>query len=208
MDQNKYSQISAQAIQNVQHLILDQSEWNILKQGNYLKIFCQKYKNTEAYSFKITGEISADFMLAQKFYFENNEDMAKNRDNCIGIDLIEAVDKDNVVCLIKMSFSTNNMTQREFLVVRNRSFLSNNEILIVNGILNEHSKAPINNNSQREQMAINAQIIKKISLDSCNLEIYFLRDFSKAVPMEQLPLIAEAFLQIFEKDVEKILSQK
>ncbi|KAL4502239.1 hypothetical protein ABPG72_000474 [Tetrahymena utriculariae] len=205
MDQNKYSQISAQAILNVQELRLAQSEWKLLKQGNYLKIFCQQYKNTDAYTFKITGEIPADFMVAQKFYFENNEGMAKNRENCDGIDLIEDVDKDNSVCLIKMS-SPNTTTLREFLIVRNRSSLSNNEVLIVNSQLDNHAQAPLSDNSTREYMAINAQIINKVSSNSSSLEIYFLRDFSKAVPVDQLPQIGEAFQKFFEKDVEKILS--
>ncbi|KAL4467783.1 hypothetical protein ABPG74_013118 [Tetrahymena malaccensis] len=207
MDQNKYSQISAQSILNVQELRSSSSEWKLLISGNYLKIFCQQYKNTDAYTFKITGEIPIDFMVAQKFYFEDNEGMAKNRENCEGIDLIEFIDKDNLIGLIKMN-TLNSMTMREFLILRNRSFLSNNEVLIVNSSIEDHSKAPLNQNSKREEMAINAQIIKQVNSNITNLEIYFLKDFSKAVPINMLQQIGEMFLQIFEKDVEKILSQK
>ncbi|KAL4502238.1 hypothetical protein ABPG72_000473 [Tetrahymena utriculariae] len=146
-------------------------------------------------------------MIAQKFYFENNEGMAKNRENSDGIDLIEDIDKENLVCLIKMS-SPSIITQSEFLIVRNRSFLSNKEVLIVNSKIENHTKAPLSDNSKREHMEINAQIIEEVNSNSSSLEIYFLRDFSKAVPVDQLPEIGEAFLKFFEKDVEKTLYQQ
>ncbi|KAL4467784.1 hypothetical protein ABPG74_013119 [Tetrahymena malaccensis] len=133
--------------------------------------------------------------------------MVKNHESCERIDLIQVMDEVNLIGLIKMN-ALNSMTMRELLIARNRNFLSNNQVLIVNSSIEDHSKAPLNKISKREEMAINAQIIKQINSNYSDLKIYFLRDLSKALPINLLQQICETLLQIFEKGLEKIVSSK
>ncbi|EAR86732.1 mammalian STARD1-STARD15-like lipid-binding START domain protein, putative (macronuclear) [Tetrahymena thermophila SB210] len=204
--QESYTEIINQTIQTSQKIIGDKNDWDLLKKGAFLSIFAKKYDDTQAYIFKIQGEIPSNIDQITKFYFENNQDMAKNRQSCIGVEVLENLDQNTQISVIKaISVSTNKPV--EFLTIRNRVFNSN-QILIVNSKLDNHPKLQKNDQVLRSEMAVNFQLLKQKNQDNTYLEMYCLRDPKVKVEEEHLPKIAEILLKIYEKDVQVILQNK
>ncbi|KAL4467782.1 hypothetical protein ABPG74_013117 [Tetrahymena malaccensis] len=170
--EKSYAEIINQSIQTSQQIVDDKNIWGLLKKREFLSIFAKKYDNTQAQIFQVEGEIPSKIDQASKFYFENNEDMTKNRQSCTLIEILENVDYNTLITVINASsVSTNQPVQ--FLTIRNRSFNSN-QVLVVNSQLDNHPKLLKNDNVLRSEMAVNFQIIKQSNQNKTYLEMYCL----------------------------------
>ncbi|KAL4431689.1 hypothetical protein ABPG74_017318 [Tetrahymena malaccensis] len=208
MINNQYTQSVNNAIQQAIEIKALKDEWSLIKKGKYYSVSSRKYKDCQNKLLKVEGTLPTSYFTACQFYFDNIDTaFPKNRALCTGIDILEKVDNDTYVCVIKLAAMANSLP-KEVLTVRHRKFISNNEILLVNGVLDEHQKLPRKQDVIRTEHAIYALYLTKLSATTTHFELYFLKDPSTSFPEQIFSKLSDVVLNSYEKDVETLTTKK
>ncbi|KAL4470501.1 hypothetical protein ABPG74_012112 [Tetrahymena malaccensis] len=206
MEQNQYTKYIKKSIEDSYLVKNSQESWNILLKGKHLTLSARPYNNSEKKILKIQGSIPASINQCVNYFFNNNESIKNNREQCEAFDLLEEVDQNTKVTVFKLK-QMKDGAKRESLNVRHKSNISEKEVLIINAHLDEHQKLPKMQDVIRIETIINGIFLSESTPNSTLIEGYFLNDPKVAFPPQLIPQFTENFLQSYEKDVEAILKK-
>ncbi|KAL4508546.1 hypothetical protein ABPG72_003850 [Tetrahymena utriculariae] len=190
MINNQYTQSVNDAIKQVTEIKALKDEWSLIKKGKYYSLSSRKYKDCQNKLLKVEGTLPTAILLLVN--------------SILATLILHSLKIEHFAQLAAMA----NSLPKEMLTVRHRKCISNNEILLVNGVLDEHQKLPRKQDVIRTEHAIYALYLTKLSANTTNFELYFQKDPSTSFSEQIFTKLSDVVLNSYEKDVETLMAKK